>query len=161
MARSSATPCWLHTDAFTGADEGHETEAEPHQETDDEGIERDADDYQQGAAGVRNSGPGLARVLEVCTSRVQGAEMHYRAVCRALVAEALELSTFLERVSTGAGEMRLLDRDACRDLDQLNFQDWVSSGLFFCGCLCFVSLDFCVCAAVKPQDLAGSASTCF
>jgi len=56
-------------------------------------------------------------------------EAHYRAVCRALVAEALELASFLERVSQGTQSLPCVqvDPDTCHDLDQLKFTDWVST----------------------------------
>lgn len=57
----------------------------------------------------------------------QQADAHYRAVCRALVAEALELSSFLEKVSQGTKELRAkAETNACTDLDSLKFSDWVS-----------------------------------
>lgn len=43
-------------------------------------------------------------VFQMCAkhlSNSQDAEHHYRAVCRALLAEALELVTFLDKVSAG------------------------------------------------------------
>ncbi|KAF4524316.1 hypothetical protein B566_EDAN005373, partial [Ephemera danica] len=69
-------------------------------------------------------------VFQHCTTRQTGgrgqAESHYRAVCRALVAEALELASFLERVSQGTQSLPCVqvDPDNCRDLDQLKFADW-------------------------------------
>lgn len=101
--------------------------SEPHDATDDEGIERDSCDYYPPPNHIT-----LPQVLDICARHVSGpsrqsADQHYRAVCRALVAEALELATFLERVSTGS--LGLGDRGGpkeCRDLAQLNFQDWVS-----------------------------------
>lgn len=56
----------------------------------------------------------------------QQADAHYRAVCRALVAEALELSSFLEKVSQGTEELRAKAEAASTDLDKLQFSDWVS-----------------------------------
>jgi spire-like protein len=56
----------------------------------------------------------------------QQADAHYRAVCRALVAEALELSSFLEKVSQGTQELRAKAEAASTDLDKLQFSDWVS-----------------------------------
>lgn len=147
--------------------ESGETEGEPHQETDDEGIERDSGECDEVQS---RGGVSIQRVLDICTKRSDGgcrqtSELHYRAVCRALVAEALELSTFLDRVSTGTGEMRLLDQETCRDLDQLNFQDWVSVRVsnrrltktfrIAQALLTFVCCLFC---AVQSQDLASSSS---
>jgi len=77
-------------------------------------------------------------VLQSCSmhlgvSSAQQADAHYRAVCRALVAEALELSSFLEVVSLQrqphltATSTDLTDSRNVVDLDQLKFADWVSS----------------------------------
>ncbi|KAJ9600523.1 hypothetical protein L9F63_026339, partial [Diploptera punctata] len=54
------------------------------------------------------------------------ADAHYRAVCRALVAEAIELSSFLEKVSQGTQELRAKAEASSTDLDKLQFSDWVS-----------------------------------
>ncbi|OWR50821.1 hypothetical protein KGM_210910A, partial [Danaus plexippus plexippus] len=49
---------------------------------------------------------------------------HYRAVCRALVAEALELASFLARVRvTGARDLGAAE-DSATHLDTLQFSDW-------------------------------------
>lgn len=57
----------------------------------------------------------------------QQADAHYRAAIRALVAEALELSTFLEKVSQGTNDLRTKTETTSNELDQLQFSDWVSS----------------------------------
>lgn len=57
----------------------------------------------------------------------QQADAHYRAVIRALVAEALELSTFLEKVSQGTNDLRTKTETTSTELDQLQFSDWVSN----------------------------------
>lgn len=49
------------------------------------------------------------------------ADAHFRAVCRALVTEAVELSSFMEKVS---GTTSRLETDS--ELGQLDIQDWVS-----------------------------------
>ncbi len=46
------------------------------------------------------------------------ARTHFRAVCRALVSESLELSTFLEKVSQ-------CDAERAEELKELDMQDWV------------------------------------
>ena len=70
--------------------------------------------------------------LQVCRGHVgtrgtDEADVHYRAVCRALVAEAQELSSFLQKVSEGTNDLYLrTDTVASSEaLDNLNFQDWV------------------------------------
>ncbi|XP_015591772.1 protein spire isoform X2 [Cephus cinctus] len=118
------------------------------QETDDEGIERDSGESEldelllhrnTDVYGVnRTSVCSLESVLRLCTKHMQGtneqADVHYRAVIRALVAEALELSQFLEKVAIekkrtifGDG----IDVDDTRDgtvstqpLHALDFKDW-------------------------------------
>ncbi|KAK7874016.1 hypothetical protein R5R35_013423 [Gryllus longicercus] len=106
---------------MTSADEVPER----HPETDDEGIERDSGDVEEDPTAGAVS---LARVLEYCVQHLgppsaAQADTHYRAVCRALVAEALELASFLERVSEGTGELQAR-AEACADLGQLQFADW-------------------------------------
>ena len=46
---------------------------------------------------------------------------HFRAVVRALVSEALELSTFMEKVSNCDNSER------AEELRELDLQDWVSA----------------------------------
>jgi len=54
-----------------------------------------------------------------------GSETHYRAVCRALVAEALELSSFLDKLSDGTVSLR--HRNSTTDeLSTLDYSDWVN-----------------------------------
>ncbi|XP_075211533.1 spire type actin nucleation factor isoform X2 [Lycorma delicatula] len=100
-------------------------------ETDDEGIERDACEGEVYDEHTSQHQITLDTVLKVCSARVgaptmQQADNHYRAVCRALVAEAIELSTFLEKVSQGTKDLRAKADAAASsaDLDNLNFSDW-------------------------------------
>ena len=63
-----------------------------------------------------------SRHLSDCGSRSDSgepAQAHFRAVCRALVSEATELSTFLEKVSQ-------FDEERAEELRELDMQDWVS-----------------------------------
>ncbi|XP_045486295.1 protein spire isoform X5 [Pieris rapae] len=100
-------------------------------DTDDEGIERDAEPPR-----VRQRRLALfllEDVIERCAwhagvGRGRGARetaaAHYRAVCRALVAEALELASFLARVRvTAARDLGAAD-DSASHLDTLQFSDW-------------------------------------
>ncbi|XP_046386776.1 protein spire isoform X2 [Ischnura elegans] len=123
-------------DMMTGSSgPGDDDCPEKQQETDDEGIERDSgesseDDHSGGAVAESSTETGggvvncsascsssqgksnevtLERVIEACTAHVPApsqAEAHYRAVCRALVAEALELASFLETISKGTKALR-------------------------------------------------------
>ena len=49
------------------------------------------------------------------------AASHFRAVCRALVSESIELSTFLEKTRRAKE-----DREHNEELQELALQDWVS-----------------------------------
>ncbi|XP_045512124.1 protein spire homolog 2 isoform X4 [Pieris brassicae] len=100
-------------------------------DTDDEGIERDAEPPR--ARQRRLALFLLEDVVERCAwhagvGRGRGARetaaAHYRAVCRALVAEALELASFLARVRvTAARDLGAADESASH-LDTLQFSDW-------------------------------------
>ncbi|XP_012266116.2 protein spire isoform X1 [Athalia rosae] len=123
------------------------------QETDDEGIERDSceseddplhqapdEDLRHVHQGynVRNTPRSteprsLNTVLQLCTRHLQGtseqADTHYKAVVRALVAEALELSHFLEKVAAdkqGNSSSSALGNAGDRHLDTLDFSDWTN-----------------------------------
>lgn len=63
--------------------------------------------------------------FQECRSKLMGSsdgDAHYRAVCRALVSEAVELSTFVEKVSKH--EMEMGDM-----VDEIQLQDWVPPSL--------------------------------
>ena len=49
------------------------------------------------------------------------ADSHFRAVCRALVSESIELSTFLEKTRRAKE-----DKEHNEELQELALQDWVS-----------------------------------
>ena len=49
------------------------------------------------------------------------ADSHFRAVCRALVTEAVELTSFMEKVSSSNSQV-----ETDSELGQLDIQDWVS-----------------------------------
>ncbi|XP_026314563.1 protein spire isoform X2 [Hyposmocoma kahamanoa] len=116
--------------------EGSMTSEVGRADTDDEGIERDAEPaprrrrrrrrftlrdvvdrcvYHCGVGG-RN-----ARDRDRDTAR---AAAHYRAVCRALVAEALELASFLARVRVSGVRDLGAAEDSATQLDTLKFSDW-------------------------------------
>ncbi|XP_075676617.1 protein spire homolog 1-like isoform X2 [Dermatophagoides pteronyssinus] len=87
-------------------------------------------------------------VMQMCVSRLscqESADNHYKAVCRALLAETLELSTFLDQIAKGTKELRkssvlriessssssnnnnlnnIDDNDDCTTLERLQFHDW-------------------------------------
>lgn len=68
---------------------------------------------------------------QICHNRIKtnSAASHYRAVCRALVAEVGDLKLFLQKISDGETEQMRLSVDAQaskQELDQLFLNDWVS-----------------------------------
>jgi len=84
------------------------------EEGEDEGIGEETGVYYSD-----KSDATICRVLELCRHHlaVPGeAVLHYRAVCRALVAEALELSTFMSGISDLDGELQRLDRGDWADV---------------------------------------------
>jgi len=93
-------------DQMTSADEEDEEE-----EGEDEGIDDGYEVKQTGMCGA---------ILELCRHHLAAkseAECHYRAVCRALVAEALEISSFMEKMG---------DANNNEDLRELAMGDWAS-----------------------------------
>ncbi|KAL3222221.1 hypothetical protein MRX96_050052 [Rhipicephalus microplus] len=65
----------------------------------------------------------------MCASHLQNpaqADLHYKSVCRSLVAGAVELSTFLQKISSGTKEFIKCHRNDpdTSDLDGLQFKDW-------------------------------------
>uniref|UniRef100_A0A1W7R9I6 Protein spire homolog 1 n=1 Tax=Hadrurus spadix TaxID=141984 RepID=A0A1W7R9I6_9SCOR len=96
----------------------------------DEGIERDSEEDDMTDIGKNDRGFTLLKVIEICANHLacpdQG-DVHYKAVCRALVAEVLELSSFLEKISTGTKELRehtQVETEGECSLDNLQFHDW-------------------------------------
>ncbi|KPL97741.1 hypothetical protein QR98_0003020 [Sarcoptes scabiei] len=76
------------------------------------------------------------QIMQMCASRLnsrESADNHYKAVCRALIAETLELSTFLDQISKGTKELRKIssisidsnrNNESDATLEQLQFHDW-------------------------------------
>ncbi|KAJ2953913.1 hypothetical protein O0L34_g1547 [Tuta absoluta] len=99
-------------------------------DTDDEGIERDAEPAPRRRRRRRKF--MLRDVVERCVWHCGGggrcardaAANHYRAVCRALVAEALELASFLARVRVGGVRDLGAAEESVTHLDTLQFSDW-------------------------------------
>ncbi|CAG4976203.1 unnamed protein product [Parnassius apollo] len=110
--------------------EGSETSECGRADTDDEGIERDAEPAPRRRRQRRRF--MLKDVVERCVWHCGGggrcardaAAAHYRAVCRALVAEALELASFLARVRVGGARDLGAAEDSATHLDTLHFSDW-------------------------------------
>uniref|UniRef100_A0A8D9ER08 Protein spire n=1 Tax=Cacopsylla melanoneura TaxID=428564 RepID=A0A8D9ER08_9HEMI len=109
----------------------------PQPETDDEGIEKDAGDACE--CDEESLTLTFVQVLEKCASHLGAktaaaeSDSQYRAVCRALVTEALELSMFLDVVQQqGTTELRdkTLALASSHDLDQLKNSDWSNQRLW-------------------------------
>ncbi|XP_061189677.1 protein spire homolog 1-like isoform X2 [Saccostrea echinata] len=83
----------------------------------DEGIEKDA-----------KEGYTFADIIVLCSQHISSdlnVGQHYKAVCKALVAEAEELLTFLNRISSGKKQLEKVvqDEDQAR-LEELQRSDW-------------------------------------
>uniref|UniRef100_H3CUU6 Spire-type actin nucleation factor 1a n=1 Tax=Tetraodon nigroviridis TaxID=99883 RepID=H3CUU6_TETNG len=114
-ARASPTAC---------PDEGYEaTEEEDECEAEEEA------DLVTAATSV-GSVRGYRDIITLCSSHLPSpsdAPNHYQAVCRALVAEARELCTFLEKIKSAKENLRRMEgdmRESGRDLDELQNSDW-------------------------------------
>lgn len=89
------------------------------QSADDEGIEKDAGEEPAHCA--------FRDVLRLCSqhlSRGQDASYHYRAVCRALLAEAVELHTFLDKVALSRERLQAAQCGQDSRLLELERADW-------------------------------------
>ncbi|XP_071959260.1 protein spire homolog 1-like isoform X2 [Antedon mediterranea] len=106
----------------------------------DEGID-DSHDFDEkldsyefacggGASGEGSKVPSLLYVLRVCTNRVSStkASGHYQAVCRAVLAEIEELTTFLEVLSKGTKNIKKFsvdtDTEGERELEDIKPREW-------------------------------------
>ncbi|XP_055681316.1 protein spire isoform X2 [Lutzomyia longipalpis] len=98
-----------------------------YEDVDDEGIERDSEDAVEGEKFMETK--EMDHVLELCSKRVSPSypNDHYKAVCRALATESLELRIFLQKVLQGEAEALRIQADAetsQQELDKLGFNDW-------------------------------------
>ena len=87
----------------------------------EEGEDEEEDGEDEGVDGlyvIRQSGQ-CGEILELCRHHLASnseAEGHYRAVCRALVAEALEISLFMEKLGKHGKQSE--------ELEELELGDW-------------------------------------
>lgn len=91
-----------------------------HYETDDEGIEKDSSECDEARFCTHIT---FVEIIERCENHIRNltkaqVETHYKAVTRAMVAEALELSSFLEKVEKGTLDI------PHSSVSELNFSDW-------------------------------------
>ncbi|PRD36711.1 UNVERIFIED_CONTAM: spire-like protein 1 [Trichonephila clavipes] len=119
----------------TSLQDGDEDETDTSSQNADEGIEQDSgeDDHIlhsfDDADAKHRRGLSLIQVMELCANHLscpEQADCHYKAVCRALVAEILELTTFLENISNRREILARADEEELdsRTLEKLRIQDW-------------------------------------
>ncbi|XP_025114719.1 protein spire homolog 1-like isoform X14 [Pomacea canaliculata] len=104
-------------ECMTRAQESGENTDNESQSADDEGIEKDAEDDHHCS---------FREVARLCTQHLssrQDASYHYRAVCRALMAEAVELRTFLDKISSSKERLHS-NEDEDKRLLELERTDW-------------------------------------
>ncbi|ESO94992.1 hypothetical protein LOTGIDRAFT_117664 [Lottia gigantea] len=100
-------------------------ETDESQTADDEGIEKDAEDDFDTRESPQHC--TFKQVELLCTHHLSSRQdtRHYKAVCRALVTEAQELISFLDKISTGQQNLSNQSRDNdSRALDDLESSDW-------------------------------------
>ncbi|XP_060756286.1 protein spire homolog 1 [Neoarius graeffei] len=92
-----------------------------------EATEDEEDEELSQSSGIRR----YRDVLKLCTMHLPSpadAPDHYRAVCRALYAETMELRTFLEKIRSAKENLRKMEgnttADSARDLNELQNADW-------------------------------------
>ncbi|KAK2815181.1 hypothetical protein Q7C36_023447 [Tachysurus vachellii] len=96
----------------------------------DEGYEATEDEEEEELH--QSSGVRCYRdVLKLCTMHLPSpadAPDHYRAVCRALYAETMELRTFLKKIRSAKENLQKMEGgttvDSARDLNELQNADW-------------------------------------
>ncbi|KAF4076006.1 hypothetical protein AMELA_G00225620 [Ameiurus melas] len=93
----------------------------------DEGYEATEDEEEEELSQRRGS-RHYRDVLKLCTMHLPSpadAPDHYRAVCRALYAETMELRTFLEKIRSAKENLQKMeDNKTARDLNELENEDW-------------------------------------
>nr|XP_017096986.2 protein spire isoform X2 [Drosophila bipectinata] len=92
----------------------------------DEGDKRWDDDTEE----ERNDTKELEHIIETCRNHIKPTlpENHYRAVCRALVTETIELRVFLQQVLNNGAEKLIKAAESSattqQELAKLGFNDW-------------------------------------
>jgi spire-like protein len=83
----------------------------------DEGIEEEEDDCEK----------LFSNIIDICRNHIfdnRNVCEHYRNVCRALVAEAIEMSTFLNQISIGTKELQKKNENNNQEVDKFQVQVW-------------------------------------
>ncbi|KAI8043395.1 hypothetical protein M5D96_004727 [Drosophila gunungcola] len=97
----------------------------------DEGIDEGDKRWDDDSEEERNDTKELEHIIETCRNHIKTTlpENHYRAVCRALVTETIELRVFLQQVLNNAGAEKLIKASESstttqQELAKLGFNDW-------------------------------------
>ncbi|XP_039479942.1 protein spire isoform X1 [Drosophila santomea] len=97
----------------------------------DEGIDEGDKRWDDETEEERNDTKELEHIIETCRNHIKTTlpENHYRAVCRALVTETIELRVFLQQVLNNAGAEKLIKASESsattqQELAKLGFNDW-------------------------------------
>ncbi|XP_026835643.1 protein spire isoform X3 [Drosophila erecta] len=97
----------------------------------DEGIDEGDKRWDDESEEERNDTKELEHIIETCRNHIKTTlpENHYRAVCRALVTETIELRVFLQQVLNNAGAEKLIKASESsattqQELAKLGFNDW-------------------------------------
>ncbi|XP_050399145.1 protein spire isoform X5 [Patella vulgata] len=105
----------------------YDEEEDESQTADDEGIEKDAEDEYESRDVQQHC--SFIEVSKLCARHLSSRQdaRHYKAVCRALVAEAQELISFLDKISNGQQNLtnQGVDNDT-QALDDLESSDWTT-----------------------------------
>ncbi|XP_016971432.2 protein spire isoform X3 [Drosophila rhopaloa] len=97
----------------------------------DEGIDEGDKRWDDDSEEERNDTKELEHIIETCRNHIKTTlpENHYKAVCRALVTETIELRVFLQQVLNNAGAEKLIKASESsattqQELAKLGFNDW-------------------------------------
>ncbi|KAH8276696.1 hypothetical protein KR018_010882 [Drosophila ironensis] len=97
----------------------------------DEGIDEGDKRWDDDSEEERNDTKELEYIIETCRNHIKPTlpENHYRAVCRALVTETIELRVFLQQVLNNGGAGKLIKASESsattqQELAKLGFNDW-------------------------------------
>ncbi|XP_039228931.1 protein spire isoform X3 [Drosophila yakuba] len=96
----------------------------------DEGIDEGDKRWDDETEEERNDTKELEHIIETCRNHIKTTlpENHYRAVCRALVTETIELRVFLQQVLNNGAEKLIKASESSattqQELAKLGFNDW-------------------------------------
>ncbi|XP_017152655.2 protein spire isoform X1 [Drosophila miranda] len=97
----------------------------------DEGIDEGDKRWDDEAEEERNDTKELEHIIETCRNHLQMpalADNHYKAVCRALATETIELRVFLQQVLNNGAEKLIKAAESSattqKELAKLGFNDW-------------------------------------